>query len=169
MKQGSKIRVRIAPAPTGLFHIGTARAALFNYLFAKKNKGSFILRIEDTDKKRSKEEYQEDISSWLEKATEEYRRPALNEYEYIQSELDRTFDALARLRTDIKEGPRLRLKYMERLYSYIFGGAGFLILLAGIVSVTFLKEQTLGTTLSIIGMSIVFSVFAFYFTSMNLG
>jgi len=45
-----KIRVRIAPSPTGLFHIGTARTALFNFLFTKKHKGSFILRIEDTDK-----------------------------------------------------------------------------------------------------------------------
>lgn len=66
MKQGSKIRVRIAPAPTGLFHIGTARTALFNYLFAKKNKGNFILRIEDTDKKRSKKKYEQDILNSLE-------------------------------------------------------------------------------------------------------
>jgi glutamyl-tRNA synthetase len=66
MKKKSKIRVRIAPAPTGLFHIGTARTALFNYLFAKKNKGSFILRIEDTDKKRSKKKYEQDILNSLE-------------------------------------------------------------------------------------------------------
>ena len=44
-----KIRVRIAPSPSGNLHIGTARTALFNYLFAKKNKGDFVLRIEDTD------------------------------------------------------------------------------------------------------------------------
>ena len=56
-----EIKVRIAPSPTGLFHIGTARTALFNYLFAKKNKGKFILRIEDTDIERSKKEYQDDI------------------------------------------------------------------------------------------------------------
>lgn len=63
-----EIRVRIAPSPTGLFHIGTARTALFNYLFAKKNSGKFILRMEDTDKARSKEEYELDIMdglSWL--------------------------------------------------------------------------------------------------------
>jgi len=47
------VRVRFAPAPTGLLHIGNARTALFNYLFAKKEKGTFILRIEDTDVERS--------------------------------------------------------------------------------------------------------------------
>ncbi len=56
-----KKRVRFAPSPTGPFHIGSARVALFNYLFAKKNKGDFILRIEDTDKTRSKREYELDI------------------------------------------------------------------------------------------------------------
>ena len=55
------IRVRIAPSPTGNLHVGTARTALFNYLFAKKNKGKFILRIEDTDIERSKEEYIQNI------------------------------------------------------------------------------------------------------------
>ena len=46
------IRVRFAPSPTGPLHIGGVRTALFNYLFAKKHKGSFILRIEDTDQNR---------------------------------------------------------------------------------------------------------------------
>ena len=59
------IRVRIAPSPTGLLHIGTARTALFNRLFAKKNGGKFILRIEDTDKERSKPEYEKDILEGL--------------------------------------------------------------------------------------------------------
>ena len=48
----NSIRVRFAPSPTGPLHIGGLRTALFNYLFAKKNNGSFILRIEDTDKNR---------------------------------------------------------------------------------------------------------------------
>jgi len=56
-----EVRVRIAPAPTGFMHVGTARTALFNYLFAKKHQGIFILRIEDTDKERSKIEYERDI------------------------------------------------------------------------------------------------------------
>ena len=50
------VRVRFAPSPTGWLHVGGARTALFNYLFAKKNKGSFILRVEDTDQDRHQEE-----------------------------------------------------------------------------------------------------------------
>ena len=49
----SNVRVRFAPAPTGLLHIGNARTALFNYIFAKRHGGTFILRIEDTDVERS--------------------------------------------------------------------------------------------------------------------
>ena len=57
----SPVRVRMAPSPTGYLHIGGARTALFNYLFAKHYGGQFILRIEDTDKERSKKEYEEAI------------------------------------------------------------------------------------------------------------
>jgi len=60
MKAG-EVRTRFAPSPTGFFHIGSARTALFNYLFTKKNKGSFVLRIEDTDLERSKPEFEKDI------------------------------------------------------------------------------------------------------------
>ncbi len=56
-----EIRVRIAPSPSGNLHIGTARTALFNFLFAKKNNGKFILRIEDTDLERSNAEYTQNI------------------------------------------------------------------------------------------------------------
>ncbi|MBD3208290.1 MAG: glutamate--tRNA ligase [Candidatus Nealsonbacteria bacterium] len=56
-----QIRVRMAPSPTGFFHIGAARTTLFNYLFAKKHSGVFILRMEDTDEERSKKEYEKDI------------------------------------------------------------------------------------------------------------
>lgn len=55
------IRVRIAPSPSGNLHIGTARTALFNFLFAKKHGGKFILRIEDTDLERSSNEYIKNI------------------------------------------------------------------------------------------------------------
>jgi glutamyl-tRNA synthetase len=51
-----KVRVRFAPSPTGYLHIGGVRTALFNWLFARHNKGAFILRIEDTDRSRSTEE-----------------------------------------------------------------------------------------------------------------
>lgn len=49
----SKVRVRFAPSPTGFFHIGSARTALFNWLYARHTGGTFVLRIEDTDKKRN--------------------------------------------------------------------------------------------------------------------
>lgn len=55
------VRVRFAPSPTGYLHIGSARTALFNWLYARHNKGAFLLRIEDTDKVRSKEEYLDEI------------------------------------------------------------------------------------------------------------
>lgn len=57
----SEVRVRIAPSPSGNLHIGTARTALFNYLFAKKNNGKFVLRIEDTDAERTSQEYIDNI------------------------------------------------------------------------------------------------------------
>jgi glutamyl-tRNA synthetase len=63
-----KIRVRFAPSPTGHLHIGGARTALFNWLYARHNKGTFILRIEDTDRTRSTEDYIESIiegMKWL--------------------------------------------------------------------------------------------------------
>ena len=63
-----KVRTRIAPSPTGLLHIGTARTALFNYLFAKKHGGQFLIRIEDTDEARNTRESYDAITdglSWL--------------------------------------------------------------------------------------------------------
>jgi glutamyl-tRNA synthetase len=68
MSQDKKVRVRFAPSPTGHLHIGGARTALFNYLFARHNNGAFVLRIEDTDRSRSTEEYIEVIiegMKWL--------------------------------------------------------------------------------------------------------
>jgi len=64
----NEVRVRFAPSPTGFLHIGGARTALFNYLYAKKHSGHLILRIEDTDKERSTKEYEKSILeglSWL--------------------------------------------------------------------------------------------------------
>jgi glutamyl-tRNA synthetase len=59
------IRTRFAPSPTGQLHIGGARTALFNWLFAKHHKGSFVLRIEDTDRERSRDEYTRGILDGL--------------------------------------------------------------------------------------------------------
>src|SRR2546427_6954588 len=60
-----EVRVRIAPSPTGPLHIGTARTALFNFLFARHNGGTFILRLEDTDVARSSIAYEKDILDGL--------------------------------------------------------------------------------------------------------
>lgn len=62
------VKVRFAPSPTGMLHIGNARAALINWLFARKNKGQFMLRIDDTDLARSEKQYEEAIYqdlAWL--------------------------------------------------------------------------------------------------------
>ena len=59
------IKTRFAPSPTGKLHIGGIRTAIFNWLFARKNQGNFYLRIEDTDKERSKVEYVDSIKSGL--------------------------------------------------------------------------------------------------------
>lgn len=63
-----KVRTRFAPSPTGLLHLGGARTALFNWAFARKEKGAFVLRIEDTDPARSRREFEEAICEdllWL--------------------------------------------------------------------------------------------------------
>ena len=59
------VRVRIAPSPTGNLHIGTARTAVFNWLYARHHGGKFILRIEDTDEERSRLEYTQNILDGL--------------------------------------------------------------------------------------------------------
>lgn len=61
----TSVRVRIAPSPTGPLHIGTARTALFNYLFARRQNGTFVLRLEDTDVARSSLAYEADILDGL--------------------------------------------------------------------------------------------------------
>ncbi|MGD2294230.1 MAG: glutamate--tRNA ligase [Candidatus Aminicenantes bacterium] len=64
----NQVRVRFAPSPTGFLHVGNARTAIFNWLFARQNKGAFVLRIEDTDVDRSTPEYEEQLMAdlrWL--------------------------------------------------------------------------------------------------------
>ncbi len=61
MSDTRQVRVRFAPSPTGFLHIGSARTALFNWLYAKNQNGKFLLRVEDTDRERSKEEYLDEI------------------------------------------------------------------------------------------------------------
>ncbi len=76
----SKVATRFAPSPTGPLHIGGIRTALFNWLYSKNQKGSFHLRIEDTDKERSKDEYKKQIIKSLKWIGIEY-----DGNEYIQS------------------------------------------------------------------------------------
>jgi glutamyl-tRNA synthetase len=91
-----KVVVRFPPSPTGPFHVGSARTALFNFLFAKKNGGKFVLRIEDTDKERSKIEYENDILEslkWLGLPHDNHDIPRQSERveiykKYIQKMLD---------------------------------------------------------------------------------
>ena len=65
MANTDSVRVRLAPSPTGTLHIGTARTAVFNWLFAKRHGGQFLLRIEDTDRERSKPEFTANILDGL--------------------------------------------------------------------------------------------------------
>ena len=104
MSEKKEVKVRIAPSPTGDPHVGTAYIALFNYVFAKKNKGKFVLRIEDTDRSRAKSSSEAQILSslkWLGLGWDEgpdvggecgpyYQSQRLNIYqEHIQMLLDR--------------------------------------------------------------------------------
>ncbi len=75
-----KVATRFAPSPTGPLHIGGVRTALFNWLYSKNQKGNFYLRIEDTDKERSKDEYKKQIIKSLEWIDIKY-----DGEEYIQS------------------------------------------------------------------------------------
>ena len=77
----SLVATRFAPSPTGPLHIGGVRTALFNWLFSKNNKGKFFLRIEDTDKERSKDEYKDQIIQSLKWIGIQH-----DEKEYIQSQ-----------------------------------------------------------------------------------
>ena len=77
----SLVATRFAPSPTGPLHIGGVRTALFNWLFSKNNKGKFYLRIEDTDKERSKDEYKNQIIQSLKWIGIQH-----DDKEYIQSQ-----------------------------------------------------------------------------------
>jgi glutamyl-tRNA synthetase len=84
--------VRFAPSPTGLLHVGNVRAALFNWLFAKRHGGTFILRLDDTDRQRSKPEYEAAIErdlSWLglDWAREERQSERLAHYDAARDRL----------------------------------------------------------------------------------
>ena len=96
MKRSNEVRVRMAPSPTGFFHVGSARTALYNWLFARHHKGKFILRVEDTDVARSSEEMIKvilDGLTWLGLDWDEgpyYQSKRLNIYKtYTEKLIDR--------------------------------------------------------------------------------
>lgn len=77
----TNVVTRFAPSPTGLLHVGAYRTAIFSYLYARKNKGKFIVRIEDTDKARSTKEFEDNILEslkWLEMTYDEFYRQSDN-------------------------------------------------------------------------------------------
>ncbi|BAZ39747.1 Fis family transcriptional regulator [Calothrix sp. NIES-4101] len=118
------VRVRIAPSPTGNLHIGTARTAVFNWLFARHHNGKFILRIEDTDEERSRPEFTDNILEglrWLGLTWDEgpfFQSQRLDIYKSaVQKLIDQglayrcyttsaELDALRELQTAKKEAPR---------------------------------------------------------------
>ncbi|MDD5680098.1 MAG: glutamate--tRNA ligase [Candidatus Omnitrophica bacterium] len=87
------VRVRFAPSPTGFLHIGSARSALFNWLFARHENGKFLLRIEDTDRTRSKDEFLTEILAslkWLGMESDEilvYQSQRIETYRDIAEKL----------------------------------------------------------------------------------
>ncbi|MBY0353093.1 glutamate--tRNA ligase [Candidatus Babeliales bacterium] len=104
-----KIRVRFAPSPTGFMHLGNVRAALMNYLFAKNQNGTFILRIEDTDEKRNLDEARAKILSDLEWLGLEYTEGPYKggPYEpYLQSEREHLYQEKLALLIDMKRAYR---------------------------------------------------------------
>lgn len=81
MSENKKVVARFAPSPTGFLHIGGARTALFNYIFTKQKEGKIILRIEDTDTERNKEEFTQgiyDAFNWLEFEFDETKKQSDN-------------------------------------------------------------------------------------------
>jgi len=108
----SKVRVRFAPSPTGFFHIGSARTALFNWLYARHTGGTFVLRVEDTDKERNSEAFLNviyDSLRWLGMDWDEGPGKGGDFGPYRQSERDHVYrEYLARLtaagRTYEKDG-----------------------------------------------------------------
>jgi len=110
-----EIRTRIAPSPTGDLHIGTARTALFSYLFAKQNNGKFVVRIEDTDKERSTKESESDIFNGLKwlglKEDELYRQSERTDIykKYIQQMLDGGTAYISKEESKAKEGKEVEV------------------------------------------------------------
>ena len=110
-----KVATRFAPSPTGALHIGGVRTALFNWLYSKNRNGKFYLRVEDTDKERSKNEYKDQIIQSLKWIGINY-----DGEEYIQSE--KVDDHEAMLKRIRKKGKVIALESANKNYeTKIFG------------------------------------------------
>ncbi|MFH1867835.1 MAG: glutamate--tRNA ligase family protein, partial [Candidatus Omnitrophota bacterium] len=112
----SDIRVRFAPSPTGYLHIGSARTALFNWLFARANKGVFILRIEDTDKERSDEKYLDEILSslkWLGLEWDEEPYFQSKRFDIYREAAERLVKEEKAYYEETEEGKAIRLKVQK--------------------------------------------------------
>lgn len=91
----ASIVTRFAPSPTGYLHIGNLRTALFNYLIARQQGGTFVLRLDDTDQERSKQDYIDAIQTDL-----EWLGLTWDRLEQQSKRLDRYHDAAEKLRRD---------------------------------------------------------------------
>lgn len=111
INNGQRVVTRFAPSPTGFLHVGGIRTALFNYLFSRQNSGLFILRIEDTDKTRSKKEYDTAITkslSWTGLSYDQvYRQSKRGEIyrKYLKKLVDGGYGYISEEK-DVKEGER---------------------------------------------------------------
>src|SRR3989344_70092 len=116
IRNSKPVVTRFAPSPTGFLHLGGYRTALFNYIYARQHNGKMILRIEDTDKTRSKKEYEEDILSslrWLGIDYDElYRQSDRTEVytRHIKKLLENRFAYESSEEKEGKEGTVIRFK-----------------------------------------------------------
>ena len=110
-------RLRLAPSPTGLLHIGTARTALFNWLYAKKHNGKFLIRIEDTDTARSKSEYTANILdglNWLGIKWDEDPIKQSERISFHKSQIKRLLEIGAAYRCFTSESEILKLRENQK-------------------------------------------------------
>ncbi|MDD5050254.1 MAG: glutamate--tRNA ligase [Candidatus Pacebacteria bacterium] len=110
------IVTRFAPSPTGLLHAGNYRTAVFAYLFARQNKGKFVLRIEDTDRERSKKEYEENVIEslkWLGLEYDEFSRQSekvAGHKKHLQNLIEKGFAYISHEEKDGKPSDVIRFK-----------------------------------------------------------
>src|SRR3990167_3029603 len=113
----SNVRVRFAPSPTGMVHIGNLRTAIFNWLFAKHNKGKFLVRIEDTDLERSEEKYKDvilDVLGWMSFQADEpivYQSKNIDRHNQVIEDMLKSGKAYKCFCATKKESDDLFLKY----------------------------------------------------------